>query len=63
VDVGATFGSPEVAIQGRAFFGPVVTPTPRGADALRLFDGLRNLAAVPQFAEVKRARSGPPDFS
>jgi len=61
--VGGTFGSPVVAIDGRAFFGPVVTPIPRGADALRLFDGLHNLAAVPQFAEVKRARNGPPDFS
>ena len=60
---GDTFGSPVVAIEGRAFFGPVVTPIPRGVDALRLFDGLRNLSAVPQFAELKRARNGPPDFS
>ena len=61
--VGTTIGSPIVAIDGRAFFGPIVTPTPHGDDALQLFEALRSLYAVPQFAELKRARNGPPDFS
>lgn len=60
---GDKVGTPVVAIDGRAFFGPVVTPIPRGADALQFLDALRSLYGVPQFAELKRARNGPPDFS
>ncbi len=59
--VGEKAGSPVLAFGGRGYFGPVMTPMPRGQEALDLFDGLRLLAGTASFAEVKRARSGPPD--
>jgi hypothetical protein len=59
--VGEKAGSPVLAFDGRGFFGPVMTPMPRGQEALDLFEGLRLLASTSSFAEVKRARSGPPD--
>jgi len=59
--VGEKAGSPVLAFDGRGFFGPVMTPMPRGQEALDLFEGLRLLAGTASFAEVKRARSGPPD--
>jgi hypothetical protein len=56
--VGTDSGSPVMAIgEGPGYFGPVVTPVPTGEDALRLFDALVALSAVPQFSELKRARN------
>ena len=45
----------------RGLFGPVLTPVPRGQEALDLFEGLRLLAGTASFSELERARSGPPD--
>ena len=59
--VGEAAGSPVLSLDGRGFFGPVLTPVPKGQEALDLFEGLRLLAGTRSFAEVKRARSGPPD--
>ena len=59
--VGEPSGSPVVQLEGRALFGPVITPLPRGQEALDVFEGLRLLAASPSFSELKRPRSGPPD--
>lgn len=59
--VGEPSGSPVLQVAGRGFFGPVLTPLPRGQEALDLFEGLRLLASSPSFSEVKRARSGAPD--
>jgi 2-hydroxychromene-2-carboxylate isomerase len=59
--VGEASGSPVVQLEGRAHFGPVLTPLPRGQEALDVFEGLRLLAASPSFSEVKRPRGGPPD--
>jgi len=66
--VGPDVGSPVIAVPGPdgervAFFGPVVSPTPRGELAARLWDGLLLVAGVPGFAEIKRTRLGEPDFS
>jgi len=61
--VGEDVGTPVVAVDGRAFFGPVVTPIPHGQEGLDLFEGLRLLSRTPAFAELKRARSGPPAFT
>lgn len=61
--VGEDVGTPVVALDGRAFFGPVVTPIPHGQEGLDLFDGLLLLSRTTAFSELKRARSGPPDFT
>ena len=34
-------GTPVISVEGVAFFGPVVTPAPKGEDAGRLWDGVR----------------------
>ncbi|MEU4558340.1 disulfide bond formation protein DsbA [Actinoplanes sp. NPDC023936] len=47
---------------GAAFFGPVVSPAPRGEEAGRLWDGVALLAATPGFYEIKRSRMGGPVF-
>ncbi len=60
--VGDDVGTPVIAINGVAFFGPVVTPTPRGEAAVRLFDGCVLVAGTPGFYELKRSRSAGPSF-
>lgn len=54
--VGTNIGTPIIRVAGRAFFGPVVNPAPKGSEALRLFDALVELAGVPGFSELKRGR-------
>ena len=55
--VGQEAGSPVVAFEdGPGFFGPIVTETPTGADSDRLYEAMKLLSAVPQFAELKRTR-------
>jgi len=45
-----------------AFFGPVVTPAPKGEAAGRLWDGTLLVAATPGFFELKRTRTIDPIF-
>ena len=45
-----------------AFFGPVVTPAPKGEDAGRLWDGCVLVAGTPGFYELKRTRTAGPDL-
>ncbi|MGI8807405.1 MAG: disulfide bond formation protein DsbA [Acidimicrobiales bacterium] len=45
-----------------AIFGPVVSPTPRGDEALALWDQVVTLAWSPSFYELKRSRTGPPEL-
>jgi predicted DsbA family dithiol-disulfide isomerase len=61
--VGMEVGTPVIATQGMAFFGPVVTPAPKGEDAGRLWDGVLLVAGTPGFFEIKRTRDKGPDFS
>jgi hypothetical protein len=46
-----------------AFFGPVVTPTPRGEAAGRLWDGVLAVAGTDGFFELKRTRDRAPIFT
>ncbi|QNP72712.1 DsbA family protein [Streptomyces roseirectus] len=65
--VGQDVGTPIIAVPGPegkevAFFGPVVTPAPKGEAALRLWDGTIAVASVPGFYEIKRTRTQGPSF-
>jgi 2-hydroxychromene-2-carboxylate isomerase len=61
--VGDDVGTPVVSVEGTAFFGPVVTPAPKGEAAGRLWDGCLLVAGTPGFYEIKRSRERGPDFS
>ena len=61
--VGMDVGTPVISVDGVAFFGPVVTPAPKGEDAGRLWDGVVLVAGTPGFYELKRTRDKGPDFS
>jgi 2-hydroxychromene-2-carboxylate isomerase len=60
--VGQDVGTPVIAVNGVAFFGPVVTPAPRGEAAGRLWDGTLLVAGTPGFFELKRTRTQEPSF-
>ena len=60
--VGDDVGTPVVAVDDVAFFGPVVSPAPKGAEALRLFDGVVAAASIEGFFELKRTRTRGPRF-
>jgi 2-hydroxychromene-2-carboxylate isomerase len=60
--VGMDVGTPVISVGGVAFFGPVVTPAPKGEDAGRLWDGVVLVAGTPGFYELKRTRDQDPIF-
>ena len=60
--VGEDVGTPIVSFNGTAFFGPVVTPAPKGEAAGRLWDGCVLVSSTPGFFELKRTRTQGPVF-
>lgn len=60
--VGQDVGTPIVAFNGTAFFGPVITRIPRGEEAGKLWDATVTLASFPHFFEIKRSRTEDPRF-
>jgi hypothetical protein len=61
--VGTDVGTPVIAVGDVAFFGPVVSPAPRGEAALQLWDGVLAVAGTEGFFEIKRTRTRGPDFA
>ncbi|GAB2960043.1 DsbA family protein [Micromonospora polyrhachis] len=66
--VGTDVGTPVIHAPGPvegekvAFFGPVITPAPKGEAAGRLWDGVLLVAGTPGFYELKRSRDQDPIF-
>ena len=55
-------GTTVMAINGVGYFGPVISPAPKGEAAGQLFDGIALLSGIDGFYEIKRARTQPPAF-
>jgi predicted DsbA family dithiol-disulfide isomerase len=61
-EVGLDVGTPVIRIRGKALFGPVITPAPKGEAAGELWDGLVLVTKADGFFELKRSRDRRPSF-
>lgn len=60
--VGQDVGTPVIAVNGVAFFGPVISPAPKGEQAVALWDAVVTAASFDGFFELKRSRIRGPIF-
>jgi hypothetical protein len=64
--VGQDVGTPVIHVPGPdgpvAFFGPVISPAPKGEQAGKLWDGVLLVAGTQGFFELKRSRDVEPIF-
>lgn len=60
--VGQDVGTPVIALGDVAFFGPVISPAPKGEQALALWDAVVAAAEYDGFFELKRTRNRGPIF-
>ena len=51
------YGVPTLFLDGQCLFGPVLVDPPSGADALRLWDVVRGMAALPHVYELQRPKT------
>lgn len=61
-EVGLDVGTPVIRAGGHAFFGPVMSPAPKGEAAGRLFDAFVVVASTDGVFELKRTRDREPSF-
>lgn len=63
--LGDEVGSPAIRLDatGNALFGPIVSPAPSEVDGDRLLAATITLLEIPQFYELKRSRTGPPEIA
>lgn len=61
--VGEDVGTPIISVGEIAFFGPVISPAPKGEEAGKLFDSVIGVASYSGFFEIKRTRTVKPIFN
>jgi hypothetical protein len=60
--LGGGGGSPIIAVDGKGFFGPVLTSLPGREDGVALLDAVVTAASTPGFAVLQRPYQGPPSM-
>jgi 2-hydroxychromene-2-carboxylate isomerase len=58
--LGGAGGSPIIVVDGRGFFGPVLTGVPARDAGIALLDVVVAAASIPEFAVLQRPYQGPP---
>lgn len=58
--LGGSGGSPIIAVDGKGFFGPVLTALPNQDAGIALLDAVVTSASTPEFAVLQRPYQGPP---
>ena len=61
--LGGSGGSPIIAVDGRGFFGPVLTGLPARDAGIALLDAVVTAASMSEFAVLQRPYHGPPSMA